>query len=82
MPEKPLLEISGLKKYYPIEAGITKRQVGLVKAVDDITLSIRKNEFWVWWESPAVARQHLEELFYGLLEPTAGTIKFNFESGD
>lgn len=47
MPEKPLLEISGLKKYYPIEAGITKRQVGLVKAVDDITLSIRKNEVLV-----------------------------------
>ena len=42
--EKPLLEITGLKKYYPIEKGITKKQVGLVKAVDDVTLSIKKNE--------------------------------------
>lgn len=49
MPEmekntQPLLEITGLKKYYPIEAGIAKKQVGLVKAVDDVTLSIRRNE--------------------------------------
>ena len=35
---KALLEITGLKKYYPIEAGIAKKQVGLVKAVDDVTL--------------------------------------------
>ena len=72
MPEKPLLEISGLKKYYPIEAGITKRQVGLVKAVDDITLSIRKNEVLGVVGESAVARQHLEELFYGLLNRPPG----------
>ena len=41
---KALLEITGLKKYYPIEAGIAKKQVGLVKAVDDVTLQIQKNE--------------------------------------
>ena len=49
MPEiaknnQPLLEITGLKKYYPIEAGIAKKQIGQVKAVDDVTLSIRRNE--------------------------------------
>ena len=44
---KALLEITGLKKYYPIEAGIPKKQVGLVKAVDDVTgwgIGLRKND--------------------------------------
>ena len=40
-----LLQIRGLKKYFPIERGIIfKKQVGIVKAVDGIDLSIRYGE--------------------------------------
>ena len=31
MERTPLLEIEGLKKYYPIEAGISKKKIGEVK---------------------------------------------------
>ena len=79
MPEKPLLEISGLKKYYPIEAGITKRQVGLVKAVDDITLSIRKNEVLGVVGESGCGKTTLGRTILRIIEPTAGTIKFNFD---
>ena len=41
---KALLEITGLKKYYPIEAGIAKNLVGLVNAVVFVTIQIQKNE--------------------------------------
>ncbi len=38
-----LLDVKHVKKYYPIEAGMMK-QVGTVKAVDDISLYINRNE--------------------------------------
>ena len=40
----PLLEVKSLKKYFPIEKGILKRVVGHVKAVDDVSLSLREGE--------------------------------------
>ena len=41
---KPILEVKGLKKYYPIEKGLSKRVVGYVKAVNDVNLTIYQNE--------------------------------------
>ena len=79
MPEKPLLEISGLKKYYPIEAGITKRQVGLVKAVDDITLSIRKNEVLGVVGESGCGKTTLVRSMLRLIEPTGGEIFYKGE---
>jgi len=40
----PLIQIEGLKTYYPIKKGIFSRTVGHVKAVDDISLNIYEGE--------------------------------------
>ena len=37
-----LLEVSGLKKYFPIKTGLFSKTVGNVKAVDDVTFKIKK----------------------------------------
>lgn len=42
--DRNLMDIVGLKKYFPIRGGLLKRSVGAVKAVDDISLFIRKGE--------------------------------------
>ena len=42
--DKPLLEVRNLKIYYPIHRGVMLRKVGDVKAVDDISFSLRKGE--------------------------------------
>src|ERR687886_2627958 len=40
-----LLQVQNLKMYFPITQGIIlQRQVGWVRAVDDITFSVRKGE--------------------------------------
>ncbi|XID95571.1 ABC transporter ATP-binding protein [Paenibacillaceae bacterium WGS1546] len=39
-----LLDVRHLKKYFPISAGLLNRTVGYVKAVDDISLTIRPGE--------------------------------------
>ena len=40
----PLLEVRGLKKFFPIERGFLRRVQGHVKAVDDISFAIYDGE--------------------------------------
>jgi peptide/nickel transport system ATP-binding protein len=39
-----LLEVKGLKKYFPIQKGLLRRTVGYVKAVDDVSFYVREGE--------------------------------------
>src|SRR5690554_4118235 len=39
-----LVEVKNLKKYFPIKGGFLKRTVGHVRAVEDISFTIRKGE--------------------------------------
>jgi peptide/nickel transport system ATP-binding protein/oligopeptide transport system ATP-binding protein len=41
---KELVKVRGLKKYYPVRAGVFKRVVAWVKAVDGLDFSIREGE--------------------------------------
>ena len=84
MPEnekntQPLLEITGLKKYYPIEAGIAKKQVGQVKAVDDVTLSIQRNEVLGVVGESGCGKTTLGRTILRIIEPTEGSIRFRFD---
>jgi len=40
----PLVEVHGLKMYFPIHAGLFRRKVGEVKAVDNISFTIHEGE--------------------------------------
>ncbi len=42
--DKNMIDIIELKKYFPIRGGLLKRSVGAVRAVDDITFSIKRGE--------------------------------------
>ncbi|KQN75228.1 oligopeptide/dipeptide ABC transporter ATP-binding protein [Devosia sp. Leaf64] len=44
LPDDVLFSVRGLKKYFPIQAGWLKKHVGDVKAIDDVSLDIRKGE--------------------------------------
>ena len=37
-----ILEVKNLKKFFPIKKGIFSKVVGQVKAVDDVSFSIRR----------------------------------------
>src|SRR5512137_1798950 len=41
---KKLLEVEGLKKYFPVEQGFLRKVVGEIKAVDDVNFFIRQGE--------------------------------------
>jgi len=41
---QPMLEVTALKKYFPIQRGFLKRVVGNVKAVDDVNFYVNEGE--------------------------------------
>jgi ABC-type oligopeptide transport system ATPase subunit len=41
---RPLLEVKGLRKYFPIRKGFLRKTVGYVRAVDDVSFFINEGE--------------------------------------
>jgi oligopeptide/dipeptide ABC transporter ATP-binding protein len=72
-----LIEVDGLKKYYPIRGGLLRRSVGQVKAVDGVSLSIRKGEIFGVVGESGCGKTTLAKTIIRLLEPTAGSIFFD-----
>jgi oligopeptide/dipeptide ABC transporter ATP-binding protein len=44
LPDDVLISVRNLKKFFPIHAGWLRRKAGDVKAIDDVSLDIRKGE--------------------------------------
>ena len=73
---KKLLTIKNLKKYFPIRRGIFHRQVGSIKAVDDISFSIGEREVVGLVGESGSGKTTVGKTAIRLLEPTAGEIFF------
>jgi len=78
MSEK-ILHIKSLKKYYPVLGGVFRRKIAEVKAVDNVSLVIRRGEcFGVVGES-GCGKTTLAKTTIRILEPTEGHIYFNVD---
>ena len=77
-PSRPpdLLEVRGLKKYFPITAGVLRRTVGHVKAVDDVSFSVREGETLGLVGESGCGKSTTGRMVMRVLEPTAGRIFF------
>jgi hypothetical protein len=42
--DKVILDVKGLKKFFPIQKGLLRKTVGYVKAVDDVSFFVREGE--------------------------------------
>lgn len=72
-----LLEVKGLKKYFPIKTGLFSKTVGYVKAVDDVTFSIKKGETLGLVGESGCGKTTVGRAILRLVEPTAGEVIFD-----
>jgi oligopeptide/dipeptide ABC transporter ATP-binding protein len=73
-----LLEIEDVTKHFPITKGIFfKREVAAVKALDGVSLAVRRGETLGIVGESGCGKSTLARVIMRLLEPTSGTVRFD-----
>ena len=71
-----ILEVRGLKKYFPITAGFFKKTVCYVRAVDNIDLYVREGETLALVGESGCGKTTLGRSILRAIQPTAGEVLF------
>lgn len=79
-PQTPLLEVKNLKKFFPIRKGLFLRHAGDVRAVDDISLSLKRGETLGLVGESGCGKSTLGRTLIRIYEPSAGEIRFQGEN--
>jgi len=78
--QTPLIEARNLVKHFPIRSGvILQRQIGAVKAVDDVSLAVYPGETLGIVGETGCGKSTTARLIVRLMDPTAGQILFDGE---
>jgi peptide/nickel transport system ATP-binding protein len=71
-----LLEVGGLRKYFPIRRGLARRVTGYVRAVDDVSFSLESGETLALVGESGCGKTTTSRCILRALAPTEGRILF------
>jgi len=77
----PLLEVRGLRKFFPVHRGLLRRLVGHVRAVDDVSFSLAPGETLALVGESGCGKTTTSRCILRALTPTAGEILFRTDAG-
>lgn len=77
MSDKTMIQLDNLKKYFSISKGLLKKNVTKVKAVDDITLTIKEGEIVGLVGESGSGKTTLARVILNLTKKTGGEIVIN-----
>lgn len=77
MEEKILLNVKNLKKYFPVSNGILGKEKNYVKAVDDVSFSIKKGETFGLVGESGCGKSTTGRTLIRLYDVTEGTIEYD-----
>ena len=77
-----LLEVNGLKQYFPIRKGFLRKTVGYVRAVDDVSFEIRCGETLSLVGESGCGKTTTARCILNAYKPTAGKILFYPAQGE
>ncbi|MCL4459711.1 MAG: ATP-binding cassette domain-containing protein [Chloroflexi bacterium] len=75
----PILEVEGLKVYFPIKGGLLARQIGLVRAVDGVSFTVTKGETLGLVGESGCGKTTLGRAILRLVPLTAGAVRLEGE---
>ncbi|MEM7533293.1 MAG: oligopeptide/dipeptide ABC transporter ATP-binding protein [Chloroflexota bacterium] len=79
MSKQSIISVRNLVKHFPIEAGFFRRQVGVVKAVDDVSFNLNEGETLALVGESGCGKTTTSRCVIQALKPTSGEVWFQMD---